>query len=475
MSNYKNEEMNPEEYWPEAGKMLDRHFAEKRRRRMIVFFSFFLAGTLGALYLWNTNREATIADEKAGVSIQSTGTLITNGNDVQKIAEEKRMEEKKEKSHDVNSEAVINPNSSVTTTSSNQMQRERRTAAVVEERITSNTSVKTTPIARNSITTAKEEQLATTTPVLLNTYTSKEVETTAPSSMELMTLLPSLEIALLNPDSTKDYYLPQRKELLLQRKSRWDLLLYAGGGMVQKDLSGSGSTVYLDRREKEEKPAYLPYAGLQLSKSIRNWDLRGGLEFAVIGEQVKYSPYTNGEYYNSYNEWEPYSYTISDTDSVYIFGNLFLNTRLETVNDSLYVTKTDTLTGRHYDPALQATNGINRWYIVEVPLEIVYNFKRGRWGAGISAGVAPGVVVQSSGRYLRDDESGVTKFQNENTGKLSLNARAGLEFSYLMNKNTRLMLRPSGRYFLTKMDAGNNTKQRYSSVGINAGILYMIP
>ena len=137
--------------------------------------------------------------------------------------------------------------------------------------------------------------------------------------------------------------------------------------------------------------------------------------------------------------------------------------------------KTDTLTGRHYDPALQATNGRNRWYIVEVPLEIVYNFKRGRWGAGISAGVAPGVVVQSSGRYLRDDESGVTKFQNENTGKLSLNARAGLEFSYLMNKNTRLMLRPSGRYFLTKMDAGNNTKQRYSSVGINAGILYMIP
>ncbi|MBK9317484.1 MAG: hypothetical protein IPM91_00685 [Bacteroidetes bacterium] len=233
MSNYKNEEMNPEEYWPEAGKMLDRHFAEKRRRRMIVFFSFFLAGTLGALYLWNSNREATIADEKAGVSIQSTGTLITNGNDVQKIAEEKRMEEKKEKSHDVNSEAVINPISSVTTTSSNQMQRERRTAAVVEERITSNTSVITTPIARNSITTAKEEQLATTTPVLLNTHTSKEVETTAPTSMELMTLLPSLEIALLSPDSTKDYYLRKEKSYY-SNENRWDLLLYAGGGMVQK-------------------------------------------------------------------------------------------------------------------------------------------------------------------------------------------------------------------------------------------------
>lgn len=52
MSDYKNEEMNPEEYLPEAGKMLDRHFAEKRRRRMIVFFTFFLAEHWVRLYLW---------------------------------------------------------------------------------------------------------------------------------------------------------------------------------------------------------------------------------------------------------------------------------------------------------------------------------------------------------------------------------------------------------------------------------------
>ncbi|MBK9401364.1 MAG: hypothetical protein IPN36_11050 [Bacteroidetes bacterium] len=471
MSNYKNEEMNPEDYWPEAGKMLDRHFAEKRRRRMIVFFSFFLAGTLGALYLWNTNREAATVAEMAEVSVQSPAPSITNGEEVEKNTDNRKLEVTKEESSEVNSEPATSTHSVATKETSLQLQRAGNPAtAPVQEHVPSTVAVLPAPISKNTEATGKEIPVTSTIPA----GTAMVEETTTPASTENIAFLPSLELALLRPDSTADYYLPERKELL-QRKSRWDLLLYAGGGMVQKELSGAGSTVYLDRREKEEKPAYLPYAGLQLSKSIRNWDLRGGLEFAVVGEQVKYSPYTNGEYYNSYNEWEPYSYTISDTDSVYIFGNLFLNTRLETVNDSLYVTKTDTLTGRHYDPALTSANGINRWYIVEVPLEIVYNFKRGRWGAGISAGVAPGVVVQSSGRYLRDDETGVTKFQNENTGKLSLNARAGLEFSYLMNKNTRLMLRPSGRYFLTKMDAGNNTKQRYSSVGINAGILYMIP
>jgi len=477
MSDYKNEEMNPEEYWPEAGKMLDRHFAEKRRRRMIVFFSFFLAGIVGALYVWNSTGETGTVAEKSAAPVHSSASVVTNGEEVQKLEEEKLIEEKNVESNEMSSEVTTTTTSSATTPSSNNVYGERRpsTAGAITAPAT-NASLPAVSGTLNAGITGKEDASVTKTPDSRNALSSGEIETVAATSdPEQMMLLPALEIALLQPDSTKDYYLPQRKELLLKRKSRWDLLLYAGGGMVQKELSGAGNTVYLDRREKEEKPAYLPYAGLQLSKSIRNWDLRGGLEFAVIGEQVQYSPYKKGEYYNSYNEWEPYTYTISDTDSVYIFGNLFLNTRLETVNDSLYVTKTDTLTGRHYDPTVQATNGINRWYIVEVPLEIVYNFKRGRWGAGVSAGVAPGVVVQSSGRYLRDDESGVTKFQNENTGKLSLNARAGLEFSYLMNRNTRIMLRPSGRYFLTKMDAGNNTKQRYSSVGINAGILYMIP
>jgi hypothetical protein len=222
-------------------------------------------------------------------------------------------------------------------------------------------------------------------------------------------------------------------------------------------------------------PTILPFGGLQLSKSVRNWDFRGGFEFSVIGEQVKYSPYANGEYYNQQEVWQPNNYIVTDTDSAYIWGMLFLNTTNHVVLDSVKVTVTDTLNGTHYNSSIRNANGINRWYVVELPLEVLYQVRLKRWGLGVAAGIAPGVVVQSSGYYLKEDESGYTSIKKYNKQQFTLNARAGIEISYLLNTRCRLLLRPSSQYSITKMEAGAKEKQRYQRHGISVGLLYMIP
>jgi hypothetical protein len=52
---------------------------------------------------------------------------------------------------------------------------------------------------------------------------------------------------------------------------------------------------------------------------------------------------------------------------------LFLNTTTVVYNDSILVTKTNALDGRHYDATILAANGINRWYLVSLPIEISLN------------------------------------------------------------------------------------------------------
>ena len=154
---------------------------------------------------------------------------------------------------------------------------------------------------------------------------------------------------------------------------------------------------------------------------------------------------------------------------------LFLNTTDYLVIDSVKVTVTDTLNGTHYNTSIRKANGINRWYVVELPLEVLYQVRLKRWGIGVAAGIAPGLVVQSSGYYLKEDESGYSSIKKYNKQQFTLNARAGIEISYLLNTRCRLLLRPSSQYSITKMEAGAKEKQRYQRNGISVGLLYMIP
>jgi hypothetical protein len=100
--------------------------------------------------------------------------------------------------------------------------------------------------------------------------------------------------------------------------------------------------------------------------------------------------------------------------------------------------------------------------------------RQGRWGFGITAGVAPGILIREDSRYLRDDEDGIYRPDMNTSSQWSLNLRAGLEFSYILGARTRLLLRPSARYFINQLPSGERIDQRYRAFGCNAGIVYSI-
>ena len=473
MTDYRNEEINPEDYWPVAEKMLDEHFKAKRRRMILVIAAMLLltsAGIYLAIGPKEVNEAATINHSK---EVHANATVI----------EKLPVSGSSEKIQTIVKEQVpVNANKNNLTSNPSTQK---------NQIIIANSLKPAVPAVRGSGKVTR-----VTSPYLISGTTGTVNNSSLPSGQQPIVekdtvplvnilqeptntdlsihMLPAKPIYLIQEDTTKTTIGLSGRSLKNKGSARWDLLMYAGAGVVRKELSGSSNTVYLQRRNDEEKNLLLPYAGLQISKSIKNWDIRGGVELSIVGEEVKYSPFTKGEYYNTYQDWQPYQYSINDTDSTYIYGILFMHTTSVTVNDSQLVTLTDTLNGVHYNPSLNAANGFNHYYIAEVPVDVTYQLSRGKFGFGLSAGLAPGMVVKTEGKYLRADESGYEEVQRQTKGQFTLNARAGIEFSYLLNTRCRILLRPSGRYFLTTIHESNGAAKRYSMVGVNAGLMYMI-
>lgn len=491
MKEVKDEMIDPEQFWPEAEKLLEKHYAAKRRRRGLVMFGLVLVGLLSVFMLSQHNSFQTQVGPRVPKEIQPESS-VQNKSILQKesrapipVAEKKEtplpntLQKENKLSSGLNENVAEQPHSSTkeyhTSTSSINPPLQKKAKKATEKSSTiSLAGAFSTPDALHKSTPKNETPAATEEQKVIDDVTWNHPESTPLDDTKFLTKLPMLTWA----QEAKQLFSLQednRPEMQNKKKTKWDVLAYAGVNAVQKKLTGNSGATYIQRREQEELPAVLPFGGLQLSKSIRNWDFRGGIEFSVIGEQVKYSPYANGNYLSSTDSWQPNNYTVTDTDSAYIWGILFLNTTSHIILDSVLVTTVDTLNGPHYNAQIRNANGTNRWYLLEMPLEIVHRRNFNRWGLGISAGISPGIVVQSSGYYLKEDESGFTSIKKYNKQQITLSARAGLEVSYLLNAHCRILLRPSTHYFLTRMTAGEREKQRYQRNGVSVGLLYMFP
>lgn len=501
MKEFKEEHIDPEQYWPGAASLLENHYKAKRRRKAIVLLGAVLIGLL-SVYLINTEKSVLtvenntpkkeIVKDNSGQSnidvLKENETMIPSNKNKEKRIEgiEANQISNAEYERKISVIAPKNQTTSIKKNTPKRVTKKERNTVAAKVSSGQHASLAPSNPVNTFASTPSSPQVNQTNQIGVSNLTVPSrreqsfgshvsaITETNFADVEYISSLPLLKWEQTPVEETSIQH-DNRPELRNKKKVKWDLLVYAGINDVQKELTGKSDALYLLRREREEAPALLPFGGIQLSKSIQNWDFRGGLEFTVVGEQVKYSPYAKGDYLSQYDDWIPNNYVVTDTDSAYIWGILFLNTTDYTVLDSVLVTKTDTLNGVHYNSTIRNANGINRWYVMELPLEVSYQFRMKRWGIGISAGIAPGMVVQSSGYYLKEDESGYASIKKFNKQQFTLNARAGLEFSYLLNTRCRLLLRPSSQYSLLKMDAGTNDSQRYRRNGISVGLLYMIP
>lgn len=476
MTDDNNKIPNPEEFWPDAEKLLDGHFKAKRRRAAWMVAALLLLITTSVVVMWPRNAENQAAVESAAVDpVVAAVSDVPEGVEPSAVstapsAVSETTVTRNENNDELNTTNTTSPGRTV---AEQPVGAEKPNAVLPVSATTPGIHVQpvvSATIQSSDPSTKQPDEVNVSTSI--NSVATTTPEVSLPTTIDFLSSLPALSF-------TSDFTHPEISGMVdvkkkPKSKSTLGIMGYAGVNYVDKVVYSPGNTVYMQRLEEEESATILPYGGIQLSRGAGKFDIRMGIDFSVIGEKVNYSPYKNGTYYNSYLDYDPYTYTVTDTDSAYIFGMLFLNTTTVVYNDSILVTKTDTLDGRHYDATILAANGINRWYLVSLPIEIAYQLKSGRFGVGVNAGIAPGMIVRSEGKYLLKDESGISEISRESKGDFMLHLSGGLEFSYLLGDRCRLMLRPQARYFLTPVEEDNGASKNYRTFGVSAGLMYMI-
>jgi hypothetical protein len=470
MTDYRNENIDPEDFWPEAEKLLDQHFkAKKRRRGLIILLITFLIGGSITSYLYNSKIVNTPVENSASKNDQFENLDLKS----KQIENQSTTTENK---IDQNKSFSTTDKKSISTTNLSQRNNNKTTNAitVINSDLFQNNSNHPTVnkmnvgISLNSNSDEVENNNLSSTNSIIKDHLLKG------NSNYSISFTPSLNTTSVFENAFGDSISEKVSIESKKQKRRLELTIYGGGICIDNNLNSESNVTYIQRRNREEQPIIAPNFGASISSGKGKWDVRAGIELSMLGEKIKYTPFSDGDYYESYGDWQQTQYSYTDSDSTFIFGNLYINTTIVTVNDSSFIIVTDTVNGAHYDESVTYGNGTNKFYYLELPLEIAYTTYNQNWGFGISAGISPAFLIASDGYYLTSDQNGIKKISNRNHTQLHLNGRLNLELSYNINEKLRLIIRPNARMNLTNIKDFTETNHSYLGLGINAGAIFKI-
>ncbi len=480
---------DPGQYWPEAEAMLDGHFRGKRRRRFLIWF-FLLIGLVSS-WIFVQERASDTRDALKSVStVQNIESALPSEQN-SAVSDDGSTDYKAQLQSDQASQNTITSASA----SNDPQQIAQRPVKLSPNRNTkpSLISVQTSvqqnrqrkePIDRNQNANPREENKASKHSVTEESnqyeYTENnqvdpidECEDVTVSSEPLgIGVVFSLDSVVLTSEKT---LADSAMVLTIPAKRRSSgLLLRAGLMHTQADFYGEVDPGYIDRRRLEETPCLSPSLSVQWFNTRGNWDIRVGAGISQWGEESAYSPYTRQTYTNTSSVWQPYNYTLVDTDSAYVYGMLYYQTSNIVVNDSVLVTTTDTLYGLLPDTSLAGSLPCVKHTLIQIPIEIAWTRQIGKFGIGISAGISIGWLIRSTGSYLRADQTGLVDWNGKGRSGIFMQAGTALEFSYRIRDRISILLLPAGNTALTSVNEPLGLKKRYSAWGLQAGLRFVL-
>ena len=364
-----------EQSWAAAEKMLDRHF--RKRRHLIWFISLLIpAMIVGFIMVKNQGNNV------------SENNIVSSKNDI----------------------AVVSPSISPSennknVNSANDKTRISNITSVVKSNINSVSNIKNVSKNTNPFSTGVSVPI-----YIANDISSEENNL---SVFDNQSLIDFEEISFLEPLIENDLFISRKDQVseiawpkliksVCSSHIVWETSIYGGVHSINKNLSGGSEWKnYLQHRKYEEDAILAPSVGVSLAANINSFTVSIGAEYSVYGEKTKYYPYSNQLTITDNSTWNTFIVNYIDTDTAYIFGNQrFIETIMQRT-DSNYVFEQDTSEEYKYDQRIAQSNGVNRLYYVEIPLEVSYCLNKGRAGFGLSGGISPALLVQEKGYYIR--------------------------------------------------------------------------
>ena len=487
---------DPEKFWPEAEKLLDQHFLNKRRKKIFAFTfiaSLLLIGSAYFLISDNSKAPATEINDLSNQEKSISETNKTNGSieyNKEELAKRPTNSYTSNNENSVNNIALQNNSSQISdrpeksAPASNEIARSK--SEIRHEQNSKKENTISIKVGKNhsQLLDEKANEIQSENSSYRKEY-SEESSIQDHDILEHRTSVNNIQyIASIHNNNLKHFETKLHSEepftltdILKQPITKGlSFGIYALMLNVNKEVKADGNAEYISRREKEEKNILAHGFGINISMSRNNFSYGTGIEYSYFGEKTSYDAYSRQTQYIQSGSWQTYTNVVTDIDTAYINGlQWFLETQVSQL-DSTYETRIDTNYINKYDPSISERNSVNKIHYVEIPLMLSYRIPLNKFDFGISVGISPVWIFSQKGHYLKQDLSGVESIKDTKPfNSFLVNGRLGLDISYHLSPRIRIFGSPAWKINLSPITKSNQGySQRYSALGLQLGAAYNI-
>jgi hypothetical protein len=473
-------ELDQGQSWQKAEKMLDRHF---RKRRIIIWSaSVFIAGLLilssSMLVHKFSKGDSAMNGGNAASEQQSPDVTPVKKTDGVFISDGKKIAPVKSTVQDADGNVSEKEKMNETHLAGTHTEKRR----TIQKAITSRVDV----VAANSkqvknglknsekkYSVVKPAETATQQPGV--NEESKTGNSFMPS-LPGLTYLDPIRISEV-PLALTGNYIPlshseEKSVTLPAKKCNLKLAVYAGAHYVNKHIESAKFSEYADRRKNEEEGIITTSFGASLAHEVKNFSIHVGIEYSSWGEKNLYLPYLNKK--TAVENGHYHGFNTIDVDTIYVWGNQWFV--YDTIPDSSFVSKIDTVTNNVFDASVNGANNINHYYFFEVPIEMSVRCNHGKIGLGATLGISPAWLITKKGYYLNKDVSGVELISDiKSVNTFIVNGRFSVDLYYRVCDHISMVLRPQLKANLNSIFKGDyGVNQRYYATGLLFGLEYSI-
>ncbi|MBP6657675.1 MAG: hypothetical protein KA284_07465 [Bacteroidia bacterium] len=505
-----NTDLKPEDFWSGAEILLDNHYKVKRRRKAALWIISVLTIAGSLLYI-ASDKSVILSDSHKGIETPVAAIEKNSpeeNNSLQKNISENNSSIKTTGTENHKTEILTEQN--ISSKNTNSINKKNNTElpriAKTEKQSTANSfiSKNTLPISsgeNKSATNSKAQTTVQGTPdissgifatnniIESNLITKEDISSDATvvafSSESNKTQLPvyalhsrhfnkfEIERAQHQLNSTRGEEIKTPKS---KNTAEYRFEIFAGVNQISKSISGFENLIVELRRNSWETEVLTPQLNLAVSRSTDHFSIALGLGYTQYGEKVNYDPGVKSMFLIDNSYWNTFLTNVIVTDTNYVYGFVYLSQQTIQRLDSNYIQQSDSIEQIVINQNILKSTGTNIISYVEMPVTLSYYFGKKKFKYGVSAGVSAGMLVYSKGYYLNNAGNDVVKISDPDLfRKIILNGQVGLELKYCMSPGIHILLRPKYQMNLNsivKDDAG--FEQKYSAVGISAGVSFML-
>lgn len=513
-----NTNLKPEDFWPDAEKLLDNHYRSKRRIKAAFWILSVLTITGTLFFLSLDKKDVSVNTDKSNetpvavsgnksisenkTSPQNTSVIINDQNiSLQKTTTQKNSVSTRPVNDQTanNNEVKNSGNFTKAEKSDNSISKKLNEQNLISN-AEKNTSINANPTistelkqkSQNSIeqarNSAKDNTLINTTSEISNenhNATSAITQSTlsdVKSKEEFFPLasIQSRGFSTLETNKTPGLLNTERGSEIKETKTKYPaeyrLEVLAGANQVTKSISGFQNLMVENKRNSWETEVITPQLNVAVSRTTDHYSIALGLNYIQYGEKVNYDPAVKSKFLVDNSYWNTYTTTVTDTDTNFVYGFVYFTQQISQRLDSNYIHQTDSVEQTIINNNIVKSTGTNVISYVEMPLTVSYYFGKQKFKYGVSTGISAGMLVYSKGYYLNNQGNDVIRLNDpELFRKVIVNGQVGLELKYCLTPALNFLVRPRYQMNLNsivKDEAG--FKQKYSAVGISAGVSFLI-